>query len=380
MNDQPLVSVCTTFKTAERYIYRVLESVLRQTYANVELVVVDNVSEDGSADVVKRYAAKDSRVVYVRNETDIGFPESLKKSFELARGKFVMMIGADDWLAKDYIEEGVKAFEAFPDAAGIIPRLITLREGQPDHFTLESETFAEFTPPRAYPAGWFAERMYRPTHLYISALALIRKEDAVASFRYFLAHHRDNASPLISAELRDMFRRGFGIDAIMFLEILTRHKRFVFASSLHHMKTTGGQTIHFDLGQESLAKVVAHYWSYLFTFMVMYKSKWPAYYRGVKIFFGAEVLSSIALRLLRRGPRTFFADWNRAKGEIVIFFSDFSSFELAGAALGALGRMVRRAAAYGARKIRGKAAKTESGKKYFNGEHFLDASGTFVAR
>ncbi len=376
MPEKPLVSVCTTFFRAERYIYRVLESVLQQTYANVELVVVDGASTDGSAEIVKQYAARDPRITYVRVEEGT-FPERLRKSFELAHGKFVMMIGADDWIARDYIEKGIETFEEFPDAAGVIPRLVSLLEDKPDHFILENEVFGEFSRPKAYPASWFAKEMYRPTHLYISALALIRKEDAVASFNYFLTHYP--TSEAVTPELRSLFTQGFGIDAVMFLEILSRHERFIFSSALCHLKTMGGQTIHFDLGQESLTKVLTHYYQYLTTFSFMYKAKWPSFYRGMKLFLGTEALTSLFIRFIRTGPRKFFADIQQGKSESRRFFKEFSWIERVVCSVRAVGRLGRRGLEFLLRRLRKGGVQSKDQRDYFSRNYFLDASGNFTA-
>ena len=109
-NNDPLVSICVTFFNAGGLIRRILDSSLNQTYRNIEVVIVDDVSTDDSEKIISEYVARDKRVRYFRNTERIFIIKSLLKILELARGKFVIWPGADDWLSRDFIANGVRDF------------------------------------------------------------------------------------------------------------------------------------------------------------------------------------------------------------------------------------------------------------------------------
>src|SRR3989344_2573612 len=130
----PLVSICTTFFNAERYIHRLLESCLNQTHRNVEIVILDDASTDRSEKIIREYAKRDSRVKYFRNDVRSNIAESFLKMFKSAKGEFAMMMGADDWLPRNYTENGVRIFLKYPNIAGIVPDVTSLFEYKNDLF------------------------------------------------------------------------------------------------------------------------------------------------------------------------------------------------------------------------------------------------------
>ena len=73
-----------------------LDSLLAQDYENFEIVIVDNASDDATPQICAEYVARDSRVRYHRNETNIGSIDNFNKAFELARGEFFMWAAGHD--------------------------------------------------------------------------------------------------------------------------------------------------------------------------------------------------------------------------------------------------------------------------------------------
>ena len=234
MDKNPLVTICTTFWNAERFIHRALDSCLNQTYKNIEIVVVDDASTDGSKRVIGEYMARDSRIRYFRNDKRIGVSESFLRMAERATGDLAMVMGADDWLARDYIENGVRSFLEYPDIAGVIPDLTSLFEHENDVFTFGNR--AHFSS-KTHSAEWFIKRIYgSKMHLYISGYALVRAKDLVGAMDYYVKNYYRNPSKSVPEELRSFFRRAYGIDSMLFPEILTRYKSFVFNSSMNYIK------------------------------------------------------------------------------------------------------------------------------------------------
>lgn len=110
---QPLVSVLLPVYNAEKYIQQCLASIFRQSYANFELIVVNDGSTDGSEGVIKNY--KDSRMVYVKNEINQGVASTLNKGITLAKGKYIARIDADDMMLPDRLQKQVAFMEDNPE-------------------------------------------------------------------------------------------------------------------------------------------------------------------------------------------------------------------------------------------------------------------------
>ena len=94
----PLVSIGMPLYNEERYLRQTLDSLIAQDYANFQIIISDNGSVDGTSNICQEYAAKDQRVHYYRNETNIGAAVNFQRVFELAQGDyFVWVAGHDLW-------------------------------------------------------------------------------------------------------------------------------------------------------------------------------------------------------------------------------------------------------------------------------------------
>lgn len=114
--DAPLVSIGVPVYNGESVLPRALDSLLAQTYRNVEIVVCDNASTDGTEEICREYAARDRRIRYVRNPTNIGCNPNFWKTFQLSRGEFFMWASADDSKPTSAVEECVLALQQNPNA------------------------------------------------------------------------------------------------------------------------------------------------------------------------------------------------------------------------------------------------------------------------
>lgn len=93
---QPTISVGMPVYNGERYLSLAIESVLDQTYGDFELIISDNASSDGTEDICRSYAAKDARIVYIRNEENIGAAGNYNQLFRRSVGEFFRWFNADD--------------------------------------------------------------------------------------------------------------------------------------------------------------------------------------------------------------------------------------------------------------------------------------------
>lgn len=94
---QPLISVIIPAYGVEKYIAQCLESVISQTYKNLEIIVVNDGTKDRSAEIAKDYAAKDSRIK-VYDFKNGGLSVARNRGLEIATGDYISYIDSDDWL------------------------------------------------------------------------------------------------------------------------------------------------------------------------------------------------------------------------------------------------------------------------------------------
>ncbi|MGH3853867.1 MAG: glycosyltransferase family 2 protein [Pseudonocardiaceae bacterium] len=99
----PLVSVGLPVCNGGEVFEGALRSVLAQEHEDLELVISDDASTDGTEEICRHYAQSDSRVRYDRQPENIGAPANVARVLHLARGTFLTWIGADDWLAPSYL-------------------------------------------------------------------------------------------------------------------------------------------------------------------------------------------------------------------------------------------------------------------------------------
>lgn len=92
------ISVCLPVFNGAKYLAEAIESVLAQSYANFELLIVDDQSTDKSQAIAQQYAQKDKRVVYWRNETNKGIFANYNECLNRAQGDFIKLFAQDDVL------------------------------------------------------------------------------------------------------------------------------------------------------------------------------------------------------------------------------------------------------------------------------------------
>ncbi|MCM1216985.1 MAG: glycosyltransferase [Lachnospiraceae bacterium] len=100
---QSLISIIVPVYNTQQYISDCLESILRQTYKNIEVIVVDDGSTDGSLEICISYSKKDSRIMVIP-KVHAGLVEARKSGINKARGEYCMFVDGDDWIVENLIE------------------------------------------------------------------------------------------------------------------------------------------------------------------------------------------------------------------------------------------------------------------------------------
>jgi Glycosyl transferase family 2 len=108
---------------------RAIESVLTQSYGDLELVVSDNASSDGTQTLCEELAARDPRIRYLRSDSNRGPTANFNTLFDELRGEYALLLSDDDWLDETYVEECLAELGARADLALVCGRARYLRDG-----------------------------------------------------------------------------------------------------------------------------------------------------------------------------------------------------------------------------------------------------------
>jgi glycosyltransferase involved in cell wall biosynthesis len=117
MSTLPFVSICLLTYNRAQQLSRSLDSLLRQTHQNFELIINDDRSPDNTEQVCRIYAERDSRIKYYKNEKNLRYAGNQNAALARASSEFVAIVHDGDVYREDLIEHWVKALVAAPSAA-----------------------------------------------------------------------------------------------------------------------------------------------------------------------------------------------------------------------------------------------------------------------
>jgi glycosyltransferase involved in cell wall biosynthesis len=107
------ITIITACLNANNSIRQTIESVITQTYSNIEYIIVDGGSTDGTMDIISEYR---NLITHVISEKDKGLYFAMNKGVDLASGHYIGIINADDWYSENAIGEVVSALSVSPSA------------------------------------------------------------------------------------------------------------------------------------------------------------------------------------------------------------------------------------------------------------------------
>lgn len=109
--DKPLISIITVVYNGEQYLEETIQSVINQTYDNVEYIIIDGGSTDGTLDIIKKY---EDKIDYWVSERDQGIYDAWNKSLQVVTGEWIMFLGADDFLKPNALEKYINLISELP--------------------------------------------------------------------------------------------------------------------------------------------------------------------------------------------------------------------------------------------------------------------------
>ncbi len=99
-----LISIIIPVYNNEKWFERCISSVINQTYKNIEIIIINDCSLDNVESIIKKYEALDKRIVYLKNDKNIGVGYSRNKGIEISKGNYIYFLDSDDYIEKDTIE------------------------------------------------------------------------------------------------------------------------------------------------------------------------------------------------------------------------------------------------------------------------------------
>ena len=111
----PKISVIMPAYNVEKYIAEAIESILNQTFKDFEFIIIDDGSTDRTWEIIQEYSKKDSRIIAFKNKRNLKICKTLNKGIEIARGKYIARMDADDWSYPDRLEKQYKFMEENPE-------------------------------------------------------------------------------------------------------------------------------------------------------------------------------------------------------------------------------------------------------------------------
>lgn len=112
MKSQPLISIITVVYNGAKTLEQTIQSVLNQTYKNIEYIIIDGGSTDGTLDIIKKH---ENQISLWISEPDKGLYDAMNKGIKRAKGELIGMINSDDWFEPNAVELIVEAYNQNPE-------------------------------------------------------------------------------------------------------------------------------------------------------------------------------------------------------------------------------------------------------------------------
>lgn len=113
--NSPKISVIMAVYNTEKFVGEAINSILKQTFEDFELIIIDDASTDTSLSIIRDYEKQDSRIKVIVNESNFGISKSRNKGLAVAKGEFIANMDSDDINLKDRFEKQINHFADNPE-------------------------------------------------------------------------------------------------------------------------------------------------------------------------------------------------------------------------------------------------------------------------
>lgn len=155
----PLISIITVVYNGEKYLEQTIQSVLNQTYQNIEYIIIDGGSTDDTINIIKKYEAN---LAYWVSEPDYGIYHAFNKGIVASKGDIIGIINADDWYELDVVEKIVQ----FQDYDIITGNCYNWKKDKKYIKTYKKLNFSRYAMPINHPATFVKRIVYKEVGLF----------------------------------------------------------------------------------------------------------------------------------------------------------------------------------------------------------------------
>ena len=177
------VSIITVCYNSEKTIEHTIQSVLEQTYKNIEYIVIDGASTDSTIGIINSYRDSFNERLIVVSEKDNGIYYAMNKGISLSTGTLIGIINSDDWYEKDAVENIVKAYRDNHDnlysvyygKTGIISNGKLIRIDESSHENLENDMIS-------HPSCFVTKSVYEQLGVFNTSYPSVADYDLMLRF------------------------------------------------------------------------------------------------------------------------------------------------------------------------------------------------------
>ena len=157
--NNPLVSIITVVYNGEKHIEQTINSVLNQTYSNIEYIIIDGDSKDNTLNIIKKYEDKIAQFI---SEKDSGIYNAMNKGLALTKGEIIGILNADDYYFENILQQVVDVFSTSQSDI-VYGNIVKLRTIQSKDYLKEvapNISLMERTMPIFHPATFVKKSVY----------------------------------------------------------------------------------------------------------------------------------------------------------------------------------------------------------------------------
>lgn len=188
--NKPLVSVIMPTYNAQDFVAATVESVLNQTYRNIEFIIIDDASTDGTVEVLEAFSDQRMRKVYLKENKNVCNAGNV--ALKMAKGKYVANIGHDDIWNQDKLEKQVTYMEKEKDCAVCFSHCDLINE-QLENVNEKYESLYKVFQTKQEKQETYIKRMIFDGNMFCAPTAVVRKKvlDEVGFYKYGLLQLQD---------------------------------------------------------------------------------------------------------------------------------------------------------------------------------------------
>ena len=245
--DKPLISVITVVYNGANYLEQAITSVINQDYDNIEYIIIDGGSSDGTLEIVRKY---EERVDYWISESDNGIYDAMNKGIRLSSGELIGLLNSDDWYEQGALRRVADAYTSLTENKMIVGDTFIIQEEMGIRYrVISNQNFwrglpfphqALFVPKAVYQNVGIYDLRYRLSSDYDFLLRCVSAGVALHHLEYVLVNYRlagqSNRKPMVTLnESRVINKRYFGFMSIPHWKFLVLFSKSATLEGLQHI-------------------------------------------------------------------------------------------------------------------------------------------------